>query len=200
MHRMCCICPAQVLCAEHTISCAVHADTWYAYRSVEAFPGMSAMGLRMEPVEGDGNCLFRSFAVLRPEKDHRQWREELVNLLEGIATAEHKEHVYLGRANIQLESRLWKTVRSARGIPTRKLRLYPDFSSLMKDMRKEQWGWGDFIDLFSLVNKVAVVCFQASDRFIYNRHRAVDRIKETLFLVNVQDTQGMCCTWNSMSW
>ena len=56
---------------------------------MEAFPGMNAMGLRMEPVEGDGNCLFRSFAVLRPEKDHREWREELVNLLEGIATAEH---------------------------------------------------------------------------------------------------------------
>ncbi len=77
--------------------------------------------------------------------------------MEGIAQAEKKEHVYLGRANAQLEHVLGK-------------RLYRDFNSMIRDMRKDQWGWGDFIDLFSLVNKVAVVNFQQGCRFMYNRH------------------------------
>ena len=64
--------------------------------------------------------------------------------MEGIAQAEKKEHIYLGRANAQLEHVL-------------RNRLYRDFDSMIRDMRGTQWGWGDFIDLFSLVNKVAVV-------------------------------------------
>ncbi len=90
-----------------------------------------------------------------------------------------KEHIYLGTTNAQLEHCLGN-------------QQYTDFSSLMRDMRKDQWGWRDFINLFSLVNKVAVVNFQQGSRFVYNRHRSLARIKETLFLVNVQDAIGMC--------
>jgi hypothetical protein len=59
-----------------------------------------------------------------------------------------------------------------------------------------QWGWGDFIDLFSLINKVAVVNFLQNGSFVYNPHRSLATIKQTLFLVNVQDAlaRGMCYT------
>ncbi len=44
----------------------------------------------------------------------------------------------------------------------------------MRDMRKDQWGWGDFFIFFSLVNKVAVVNFQQGCRFMYNRPSDTD--------------------------
>jgi hypothetical protein len=44
------------------------------------------------------------------------------------------------------------------------------------------------------VNKVAVVNFQQGSRLVYNRHRSLAMIKETLFLVNIQDARGMCYT------
>ena len=101
--------------------------------------------------------------------------------MEALARAEKKEHVYLGRANAQLEHVLGH-------------RLYGDFDSMITDMRRTQWGWGDFIDLFSLINKVAVVNFLPNGSFVYNRHRSLATIKQTLFLVNIQDARGMCYT------
>lgn len=173
--------------------CAAHTDTQFEHRIQEAFPGMAALGLRMQTVKGDGNCLFRSFAVLAPHLNYKQWRQELVDRLEELVKAEpHKEQYHLGSGNAGLEDLLWEEEVNKNGKRVRKQKLYSTFKHLMEDMRNNQWGYSDFITEFSLRMKVAVVNFVPGGRPVYNRHESLDKVKDTVFLVNLADDQGMC--------
>jgi hypothetical protein len=155
---------------------------------------MTALGLRMEPVLGDGNCLFQCFHAFDPSRDHNQWRQSLVDRIEGLVAAEpHREHHYLGRGNACLEDLLWVTKfdRQA-GKVVRSQRRYETFHDLMQAMRKGQWGYTEFILEFSLHTRLAVICFDPSGRPVYNRHEALATVKGTVFLVNSKNDRGLC--------
>jgi hypothetical protein len=155
---------------------------------------MTAMGLTMETVLGDGNCLFRCFQAFNSSRDHQQWRQGLVDHLEGLVAVEpHRESHYLGRGNTALEDLLWVSRYDKKtGKLVRTQQLYRTFHDLMQAMRGGQWGYTEFILEFSLLTKLAVVTFDPSGRAAYNRHPALATVKDTVFMVNCKNQKGLC--------
>jgi hypothetical protein len=155
---------------------------------------MTAMGLIMETVVGDGNCLFRCFEAFDPSRDHKQWRQQLVDHLEALVAVEpHRENHYLGRGNAALEDLMWVTRYDKQsGKWVRIQQWYNTFHDLMQAMRRGQWGYTDFILEFSLLTKLAVITFDPSGRPAYNRHPALATVKDTVFMVNCKNEKGMC--------
>ncbi len=95
---------------------------------------LKRLGLAVHEVPGDGHCMFHAFSVLEPQRSFQEWREVLSSQLEERAAQAkdgEDDNWFLARANQQLRTN------------------YSSFGNLMENMRKNEWGYSDFITEFT---------------------------------------------------
>lgn len=164
-----------VVCCVHSTQDSTQLNLM-VYRVTEPFPGCTSLGLRMEIVDGDGSCLFRSFQSFFPHKTHKQWRILIADGIQNRAEEEDTTTYWLNRGNSFLEERLTKP--------------YKDWAEFMKAMRGNQWGYIDWTIEFCLQQQIAIISFDAAGHPTYCRHKATAKIKGTYFIFNQENSRG----------
>ena len=120
---------------------------------------LDALGVTLQPVLGDGNCLFRTFAALAPDRDHRAWRNALCDSMEAKANSLADHDNRLQRANDVLKD---KPLQEGESSPQ-----YQTFQDLLQAWRRNEWPTQDFITEFAEFQQAVVLCLEPTKVAIY---------------------------------
>lgn len=131
------------------------------------------MGLALQDVPGDGNCLFHSFAMLDNSKSSSEWRKHLCNQIQAKADFEMSHKWYLDRANDSLG------------------RKFQTFSQFLAAMRGTEWGYSDFISQFATETQAEILVLDSDNRWAYTRPMGLLTVSKTFALLNSSDKKGI---------
>ncbi len=121
------------------------------------------LGLQVVNVPGDGHCLFHSFEQFMKKRSFSEWRNALASsiqdrkfleLLSGVRM--HCDNCVFCRVSADTEHVEWKIWYLSRANESLFYlgRSYSKFEALMDAMRRDEWGYSDFISEFCLHNEV----------------------------------------------
>ena len=137
-------------------------------------------GLVVENVPGDGNCLFHCFSQFEPVLTMQEWRNALCDRLAEKAAETQSSEYWLKRGNDALKETLI----------ARQKETYSSLESLLDAMRKDEWGYGDFITAFCLEIQGEVFCWHPNGDVSHYRPPEVKVVLKTHFMINEANTSG----------
>lgn len=160
------------LCVQHTTYfCAGSASV----NNVEQ--ELARCGLEMKPVIGDGNCFFRSLAKLDGSRHHVGWREHLADVMQAKVDQGQDGQAFVDRANDSFKH-------------FKNFKKYDNFSSLIKDMRRNQWGYSDWIEAFCSDQNAQILCLDGNGIWNLYRPKVLTRVKHQYFMFCAHTEEG----------
>lgn len=138
---------------------------------------LEALGISVQRVCGDGNCLFRTLSVFDPSRDHIEWRHHLCDSIQDMADRDGSHQTLLTRANDALSLR-------------KDFEEYESWADLMTAMKSNQWGYSDFNYAFCLEKKCQIFCLDTQGRWTLIKPSTVNQPTQTFFMFLDLDEDG----------